>query len=157
MALSVGKLQDKYILKKIVDRNFTFTDLNPRQFPQLIHGEGMYCLWHECSHTGTKNARIYFNEEQEIFYVHCYAEGKNYTAYDYVAEIMCKQKQLYKSVLDFLLDKMDQTEFLTQYKLFEQKKQVLVESQFKKKCEYIDNVYNNTGDISSYIEALYCG
>ena len=24
-------------------------------------------------------------------------------------------------------------------------------------CEYIDNVFNQTGDIAQYIETLYCG
>lgn len=155
--MSEEKYNDKYILKQITDTNFTFTDLDPRMFPSLIHGEGMYCMFHQNSHTGTKQARVYFDEERNIFYIHCYAEGKNFTAFDYLWLIMCKQKQLYKHPRDFLLEKMDTTEFVRQYSLFKKKKQVLCESQFKKKCEYIDNVYNQTGDIAHYIEALYCG
>ena len=52
---------------------------------------------------------------------------------------------------------MDKNEFIRQYTLFKKQKQVISESQFKKKCEYIDNVFNQTGDIAQYIETLYCG
>ena len=149
--------KDKYILKKITDTNFTFTDLNPMLFPSLVHGDGMYCPFHVNSHTGTKQARVYFDEEWNMYYIHCYAEGKNFTAFDYLYLIMCKQKGLYSHPLDFLLLHMDKNEFIRQYTLFKKQKQVISESQFKKKCEYIDNVFNQTGDIAQYIETLYCG
>lgn len=144
-----------YIISKIINNNFTFTDLNPKLFPQLRHGAGLYCPFHASSHTGTQQARIYFNEEKNIFYLHCYVEGRNFYPSDYVWLIMCKEKQLFKSPKEFLLSKMSSDDFIAQYNLIESKQNVIMESQFKKKCEYIDNVYNSTGNIVSYIETLY--
>lgn len=146
---------DKQIINKIINYKFNFSDLNPRLFPQLVHGTGLYCPFHETSRTGTLQARIYFNEDKNIWYIHCYAEGKNFMASDYVNLIMCKEKQLYKSPKDFLLSKLSDEEFVSLYSLFQQKKQAYEENAWKKKCEWIDNIYNETGNVIDYIEALY--
>lgn len=148
---------DKYILRKIIETNFSFHDLNPKKFPKLVHGTGLYCPWHDSTHTGNLNARIYYNDERDIFYIHCYVEQRNFTSYDYVSEIMCKQKGLFTSPKEFLLSRMSKEDFLTQYKLFENNMKTMIESQFKKKCAYIDNTYNSTGNTIDYIEALYLG
>lgn len=146
---------DKYILRKIIDYKFTFHDLNAKQFPQLREGAPMYCPFHENSHTGTMQSRIYYNEEYNIWYLHCYAEGKNFLAHDYVELIMVKERQLFSSAKDFLLSKISKDEFITLYNLYKAKKQERLESRYKKTCAYIDNVYNDTGNTIDYIEALY--
>ena len=146
---------DKYILYKIIDYKYTFHDLSPKLFPQLREGAPMYCPFHENSHTGTMQARIYFNEEKNLWYLHCYAEQKNFYAHDFVNLIMIRERQQFKSVKDFLQSRMGKEEFQSLYTLFKQKKQALMESQFKKKCAYIDNVYNEKGNTIDYIEALY--
>lgn len=146
---------DKNIINKIINSKFSFTDLNPRLFPSLREGEGLYCPFHQNSHTGTMQARIYYNEKRDIFYLHCYAEGKNYYPSDYVNLIMCKEKQLFSSPLSFLLTRMNKNDFIAQYNLLKAQQTTLIESQLKKKCEYIDNVFNSTQNIKDYIETLY--
>lgn len=146
---------DKYILKKIIDRNFNFHDLAPKVFPQLRHGLGLFCPFHENSRTGTMQARIYYNEESDLFYLYCYAEGKSYFAYDYVALILCKEKQLYNNPKEFILSKMTKDEFIGLYNLYSKQKAERIESQFKRKCRWIDNVYSETGNTIDYIEQLY--
>ena len=76
-------------------------------------------------------------------------------ASDYVNLIMCRERQLYKSPKDFLLTKLSNEEFISLYNLFQEKKQAFEENAWKKKCEWIDNTYNETGNIIDYIEALY--
>ena len=123
---------DKQIINKIINYKFNFSDLNPRLFPQLVHGTGLYCPFHETSRTGTLQARIYFNEDKNIWYIHCYAEGKNFMASDYVNLIMCKEKQLYKSPKDFLLSKLSDEEFVGHFIVyFQQKKQAYEENAWK--------------------------
>lgn len=146
---------DNYILKKIVDYKFNFHDLNSRQFPQLREGAPMYCPFHENSHTGTMQARIYFNEDNNLWYLHCYMEGKNFYAHDYVDLIMVKEKQLFSSIKDFLLSRISRDEFIALYNLYKEKKQAILETRFKKQCIYIDNVFHDTGNTIDYIEALY--
>ena len=48
-----------------------------------------------------------------------------------------------------------QDEFVAMYNLFRKQKQDIIESQFKKKCTYIDNVFTETGNTIDYIEKLY--
>ena len=146
---------DKQIIRKIINYKFNFSTLNARKFPQLVHGTGLYCDWHPNSRTGTQHARLYYNEDKNIWYIHCYVCGRNYYASDYVEAIMCKEKQLYKSPKDFLLTKLSNEEFISLYNLFQEKKQAFEENAWKKKCEWIDNTYNETGNIIDYIEALY--
>lgn len=151
----MNSYNDRYIIDKIINSNFTYTDLDPKRFPQLRHGVGMYCPYHESSHTGTMQARMYYSEEHNIFYIHCYVEGRNFKASDYVRLIMCREKELFRSPIDFLLSRMSKEDFIAQYKLIESNRKDEVETMFKKKCKYIDNTYTTTGNIVDYIEALY--
>lgn len=146
---------NKKVIKKIINSNYSFTDIAPRVFPQLRHGQGMYCMFHPNTHTGTQHARIYFSEEQNIFYLYCYVEGKSYTAYDYVERILCKEQQRFTNPIDFILSRMSKNEFITLYNLYYKDLEGLMMSQFKKKCEYIDNTYTETGNTIDYIEKLY--
>jgi hypothetical protein len=146
---------DKYILNKIINYKFTLQDVAPKDFPQLIEGKGMYCLWHENSHTGTQHARIYYDEEHNLWYMHCYVCHKNYFACDYVNTILVQEKQHYSSAKDFILSKIGKEEFIALYNMFKEQKKEAMQSQFKRKCAWIDNVYAETGNIIDYIETLY--
>ena len=50
---------------------------------------------------------------------------------------------------------IDKEDFIALYNMFKARKQVLMESMFKRKCEWIDNVYAEKGNIVDYIETLY--
>ena len=146
---------DKYILYKIIDYKFTLTDLNSKIFPQLREGAPLYCPFHENTHTGTMQARIYFNEEKNIWYLHCYAEGANYYAHDYVERIMVAEKQLFPNIKSFIFSKMNKEEFISLYNMFKAQKQEYAESAYQRKCDWINNIYFETGNVVDYIEALY--
>lgn len=146
---------DKYIIAKIINYKYTYQDLNPKQFGNMIHGSGLYCPFHANSRTGTMQARLYYHEEKNLWYIHCYAEGKNFFASDYVDLILCRERQLFKSPKDFLLSKMSQEEFISLYNLFNKQKQEHMESAWERKRRWIDNVYNETGNAIDYIETLY--
>lgn len=146
---------DKYIINRIINYKYTLHDVAPKVFPKLQHGLGMYCPFHENSHRGTLHARIYFNEDNNIWYLHCYVCGKNYFSADYVNRILVKERGIYRSAKEFLLSKMSDTEFMQLYTIFENKKREIEDSAYKRKCEWINNVYNNTGNVVDYIEALY--
>jgi hypothetical protein len=127
----------------------------PKIYPQLIEGKGMYCPFHESSHTGTQHARIYYNDETNLWYMHCYVEQKNYFASDYVNLILIKERQQYHSAKDYILAKIGKEEFIALYNMFKEQKKELVETQFQRKCNWIDSVYADTGNIVDYIEQLY--
>lgn len=146
---------DKQIINRIINFKYTIQDVAPKVYPRLQHGLGMYCPFHENSHTGTQHARIYYNDDNDIWYMHCYVCGKNYFASDYVNLILVKSKQQYRSAKEFLLSKISQDEFIQLYKIFEKKKQELETNNYKKKCDWINNVYAETGNIIDYIETLY--
>ena len=146
---------DKYIINRIINHKFTLQDVAPKVFPRLQHGIGMYCPFHENSHTGTQHARIYYNDDSNIWYMHCYVCGRNYFASDYVNRILVKERMQYKSAKEYLLTRINENEFIQLYTIFAKKKQELEDSQYKRKCNWINNVYIETGNIVDYIESLY--
>lgn len=146
---------DRYIIDQIINKNFNYHDLDPKLFPRLQHGVGLHCPHHPNSGRGTMQARIYYNEEQDMFYLYCYAEGRVYKPSDFVRLILCNEREKYVSPKAFLLAHMSEEEFISQYNTIKRKKKVLMETQFKKKCEYIDNTYNSSENIVDYIETLY--
>lgn len=146
---------EKVILNRIINYKFTLQDVAPKVFPQLIENKGMYCPFHESSHTGTQHARIYYDDERNIWYMHCYVCNKNYYASDYVNRILVKEKQLYHSAKEFILSKINQEEFISLYNLFQERQKERVETSFQRKCDWIDSVFVETGNTLDYIERLY--
>ena len=144
-----------FILYKIIDYKFTFVDLNPKRYPVLQHNLALYCDWHESSRTGTKHARMYYDEDTDLWHIHCYVEKTNYYAHDYVEQIMIKERKLFRNLKEFILSKMSKEEFISLYNLYKSKVKEELDTKYKNKCEWIDNVYADTGNTLDYIETLY--
>ena len=142
---------DYSILKKIVNNNFTWSDV----WKEGIEGvnANVYCPFHE--NTRTPSARIYFNDKQDYYILYCYTERRAFTVFDYVNLVLVEKLQRYNNVEEFLIQQLGDTEFKTLYSEYKELKNENEESDISVKVEYIDNVYNETLNIVDYIEALY--
>lgn len=152
--MAVKLKKDRRILKLLVNKNFSFADLD-RKFEGVDSTTGnIRCPFHENS--GKKlQAKMYFREEEEIFVLMCFTEHKTFTAYDFVEKILCEQKGKYKDVLNFLESNLNKAELLSQYEYLSKNLETLDSSSIEKKIEYIDNVFNESNSTSEYIERLY--
>ena len=146
--------QEKRVIKEIINRNFTFSDLSPK-FKDIDSSSGnIFCPFHENHETPA--AKMYWDDEKELWIIHCFGEcHRNFTAFDYVEIIMCVKQQRYNSPLDFLKENMDISFLRSQYKVCEKDLQKETTSRYKEKIDYINNTYAETGNIECFIECLY--
>ena len=104
---------DKKILRLIVDQNFSLTELCP-QYRGLSGATQVFCCFHE--NKSTKSARLYWDDDRDMLVLHCFAEHRTFTAYDYVDLIIVKRRGDYSSVESFLIDKLGEQKFNELYK-----------------------------------------
>lgn len=142
------------IIKEIVNKNFTWGDLNPKYDNVAQLKTNVMCMFHDHNYT-EGNAKFYYDEEKDIWTLFCFVEKKVFTAYEYLKLVVCEKWQKYNSPLQFLKERLPEGEILRQYKLIEEQTIDEVDSAFNKKKEYIDNVYSETGNTIDYIEELY--
>lgn len=147
-------LLDLVILKKIVNKNFTWGDLNPKYTNIEQLKTNTFCVFHQHNWT-VGNAKFYYNEDEGYWVMYCFVEHKAYTAYDYLDLILCKQKQYYRSTVDFLRKKLGDAEFKRYYNAYKEADSELTENNFQRKINWINNVYDESEDIVDYIERLY--
>lgn len=146
---------DTEILRQLVNNNFTFGDLSPRF--KNNYNANIFCPFHEHSFQGKGNAKMYYDEEKEIWVLACFVEHRVFTAYDYVDLILCKRQGKYSSVKDFLLQKLDKAEFISSYKSIQKNIDIYKETYYENKCRYIREVASEVEDLVDYIERLYTG
>lgn len=144
---------DRDILRKIVNNNFTFSDFN--KYLNTNYNANVYCPFHEHSYRGKGNAKLYYNEQEGIWFLHCFVKCGSLTTFDYVERIIVNRNREYDSVYDFLLDKLGKAEFLSQYKGLRDNIVPMKESEQREKNNYITNIYNETDDVVEFIEKLY--
>lgn len=149
----MAKYNDRKILKKIVNQNFTFGDFN--KYLENTYNANVYCPFHEHSFSGKGNAKLYFNEEENIWVLHCFVKCGNKTAYDYLQEIVIQREGKYSSVEDFLIERLGTPEFLAQYRGIKDNIDYTKETSYQEKKRYIENLYNETDDVVDFIESLY--
>lgn len=141
-------------LRAVVDRNFTWKDLNPKRFSEYdVVRSNTMCPFHE--NHDTPASRFYYDEEDDLWILYCYSEKKAFHPYHYVELIMCKEWEKYTDILDFLKHNMSEGEIIRQYEAFMKSQEVLTENNYQKKVDYINNVYSETGNTVDYIEGLY--
>ena len=104
---------------------------------------------------GKGNAKLYYNEQEGIWFLHCFVKCGSLTTFDYVERIIVNRNKEYDSVYDFLLDKLGKAEFLSQYKGLRDNIVPMKESEQREKNNYITNIYNETDDVVEFIEKLY--
>lgn len=146
---------DTEILRQLVNNNFTFGDLSPKF--KNNYNANIFCPFHEHSYRGKGNAKMYYDEDKEIWVLACFVEHRVFTAYDYVDLVLCKKQGKYKSVKDFLLQKLDKAEFISSYKGIQKNIDIYKETYYENKCRYIREVASEVDDLVEYIERLYLG
>ena len=60
----MANFDNQYILKRIVNKNFTFGDFN--KYLENTYNANIYCPFHDHSYSGKGNAKLYYDEEQEM-------------------------------------------------------------------------------------------
>ena len=155
MTVADKKFNNRRVLRKVVESNFSFADVDSKFVGKDALSGNVYCPFHENYHTPA--ARFYWEDERDILILYCYKERRRYTSYDYVNLIMCESMQKYPSVEYFCRQKLGNSNFEEQYKVVSQNVHVLSQQQITAKINYIDEVYSNTGNTIDYIERLYDG
>ena len=141
------------VLKEVINRNFTFADLSPR-FKNVDSSTGnIFCPFHE--NHDTPAAKMYWDEDKEIWVIWCFSEHKHFTAYDYVNLILCEKYEKYKSPLHFLKENVQEAKLNIQLNLYQQRVATITEEFSDAKKDYIDSVFAQTGNITDFIEKLF--
>ena len=97
------------VLRRVINHNFSFSDLSKR-FENVDSSTGnIYCPFHE-NYT-TPAAKMYWDDIQDMWVIWCFSEQRRFTAYDYVDLIMCKEREQYRSPLEFLKANMNSIRF----------------------------------------------
>lgn len=150
------KKRSKRSIKTVINKNFTFADLSPR-FKNVDSSTGnIFCPFHE-NHS-TPAAKMYWNEEQQIWVIHCFGQcHRNFTAYDYVELILCQKYQRYHSPLDFLKKNMPLEDLYFQLDIIEKEHEDQVALEESAKVEYIQRIASENESTEDFIEALYLG
>lgn len=145
---------DWRVLREVINRNFTFADLSKR-FEGVDSSTGnIFCPFHD--NTETPAAKMYWDEEREIWILHCFGEcHRNYTAYDYVNLILCNKYGRYSSPYEFLKLRMPQSQLGSQLEIQQKRVASMEATSMDKKRDYIDNLFAETDNIVDFIEQLY--
>ena len=141
-------------IRAVINRNFTFADLSPR-FKNVDSSTGnIFCPFHE-NHS-TPAAKMYWNDEDEIWIIHCFGEcHRNYTAFDYVEKVLCEKYQKYISPFHFLKLHMPESKLGMQLEIYKKYVAEQTSSSIDEKRMYIDNLFMEKGNIVDFIEELY--
>lgn len=147
-------MKEQWVLKKILNKNFSFSDVDSKLNGIESSTSNIFCVFHEHNYN-TPSAKIYYDYDEDIYTWHCFKEKRTYTTFDYVQKILCEKYEIYKNVEEFLEEKLGKVELDTLYNEYKELTKNDLDSKIDKKIEYIDNVYNNTLNIYDYIEELY--
>ena len=142
-------------IKNVINRNFTFADLSQKYVNVDSSTGNIFCPFHE-NHT-TPAAKMYWDENRQMWVIWCFTEKVHYTAYDYVNLILCQKYEKYSSPLQFLKEKMPKSLLYTQLEMVEREQEDQVEMETSAKVEYIQQIANENEKTEDFIEALYLG
>ena len=146
--------EKRFAIREIINQNFTFGDLSPKYLNVDSSTGNIYCPFHE--NHNTPAAKMYWDEDRGIWIIHCFGEcHRNFTAYDYVELILCDKYQKYLSPLHFLRARMPEYKLGTQLELAQKFVNEEEISYIEERKNYIDNTFNETGNIVDFIERLY--
>lgn len=141
------------VLRRVINHNFSFSDLSKR-FENVDSSTGnIFCPFHE-NYT-TPAAKMYWDDIQDMWVIWCFSEQRRFTAYDYVDLIMCKEREQYRSPLEFLKANMSSTDLYNQVNLYKSEVDDLTQIAMQAKIDYINNIYAEHENLVDYIEELY--
>lgn len=141
------------VLRKIIEQNFPLNELVPEYDGLTQNTANVYCVFHP--NHGSPAGKLYWDDEKDILVLHCFAEHKTFTSFDYVVKILCERYGKYSDPLDFLERNMSEQELQEVIKLASMDSDDLEESAFERKIQYISNLYNEYDDVCEFIDKLY--
>lgn len=147
-------LKNNYkVLREIIEKNFPLNELVP-EYDGLTHNTAnVFCVFHK--NVSSPSGKLYWDDERDILVLHCFAEHKTFTAFDYVNLVLCDRKKQYDDPLDFLTHNMPADELNEYIKLAYDKMELLTDTAFEKRIEYITNLYNEHDNVADFINQLY--
>ncbi len=145
---------NKKILRVIVERLFTFAELDSYYDGVDSNTGNIYCKFHPAEgyseNLRSPASKMFYNDEKDIQELHCWTSRRNYSVYDYVTMVM--EEDPY----EYLIKNKNKEEILPLYEAL-QKGYINIDSALlEKKIEYLNNTYIECEeDVSDYIEKVY--
>ena len=141
------------LLRHIIEQNFPLNELVPEYNGLTQNSANVFCVFHQ--NFSSPAAKLYWNDERDILVLHCFAEHKTFTSYDYVYRILCEEKGQYTDPLDFLMKNMSSDELKEALKLAEMNFEEVEGTMLDRKLTWITNLYNELNDTNEFINQLY--
>lgn len=141
------------VQSEIVTRNFEWGDLVPQYRGVGPTSGNVFCVMHP--NYSSPAAKIYEDEDRNIFVLHCFSEHRTFTTYDYVSQKIIGEFREYNNVWEFLVDNMDTAELIEEIQIVHSRLESDGETALESKIEYINNMYNEFDDVSEFINHLY--
>ena len=146
-------IENKRLVRDIIEQNFPLNEIIPEYAGLTQNTANVYCVFHDNRHS--PSSKLYWDDEKDILVLHCFAEHKTFTSYDYVKLVLCERKGHYADPVDFLLKNMSEQELREIVKLAEQNLDDFSETAVEQKIEYIENTYNECDNVVDFINTLY--
>lgn len=144
---------DYRVLREIIEQNFPLNKIVPEYDGLSQNTANCFCVFHK--NTSSPSGKLYWDDEKDILVLHCFAEHRTFTSFDYVKLILCDRKGEYKDPMDFLEQNMAPEELGEYIKLAKDKMELLTESAYDTKVTYINNLYNEYDNVIDFINNLY--
>lgn len=152
--MNIEELRTNYIMQRyIIEQNFPLNELVPEYNGLTQNTANVYCVFHP--NYSSPSAKLYWDDEKDILVLHCFSEHKTFTAYDYVNQVLCYQKGLYKDPTDYIIRNIPEEELKEVLKLAEFNFDDLEGNMFENRLRYITNLYNELDDTNEFINQLY--
>lgn len=145
--------EDPKILRMIAETYVTFQKLDRRLANLGLINANIFCPFHDNRHSPA--AKAYYDEERSIWVIHCFAEHRTFTTYDYIKIILVDRENQYKSVKEYLLKELGETTFNEAYSLAEREQYLYNETLHEQRLTYIENLYSKYNNVTDFINALY--
>lgn len=145
--------KDKLLLRLICEKLFTFGELSKGLSDVDSSTGNINCPFHPSEGRGenkSQSAKVYYNEERNIFTIHCFTTKKTYTTFDYIEKVMEEDP------LEFVLKNKNTNDILEIIELVEKGYLELHSDMLEKRVSYINKVFESSSySTARYIEMLY--
>lgn len=152
---NLDTLKNNYkILRTIIEKLFTFGELDSYYDSIEITTHNIFCPFHEYEQLPANErspaARVKYNEEKDIFIIHCWVTHKNYSVFDYIKNVL--QEDPY----EYLLKKKEKEKIKILYENLLKGYIEIDNKILEKKIRYINNTAVGCNEnTEEYIECLY--
>lgn len=144
---------DFRVLRNIIEQNFPLNEIVPEYDGLSQNTANCFCVFHK--NVSSPSGKLYWDDEKDILVLHCFAEHRTFTSFDYVNLVLCERKHEYTDPYDFLEKNMAPEELNEYIKLAKDRMELLTESAYERKVEYINNLYNEYDNLHDFINELY--